>query len=513
MRSSRLRKRAPLVGAAALAAGLAAGLVATSPASSAATGAPPYATALGSAYEVTPLLSVGDTVPEAGNPALDYQMVGIPDGLGSKPNSDGTTTVFMNHEFNSDVLSDATIGGPQDRGSFVSKWILDDDGDVITGERAYDWVYTEDHLVGTAAQSNNSTPGIARLCSGSLAGPEQGFDRYIYLAGEESEGPTTFDGKGGVSFAFFDNEAHALPDLGRFSKENVLVQRTSGKRTVVMVMEDGPSTPDSQLYMYVGRKVRNGSASVLERNGLVDGTLYTFVSNDPSATSEATFDDGTLSGHWEAIPNAGSLTDVETEAAADALGAFEFIRIEDGAFSTTQARDFFFVTTGGNAPAGNELGRLYHLELAKGNPTEDAELSVAYNADSVIASGGDVAISPDNLDVGEEYLMIQEDGTTQSRAVMADKGRDGSIWRFPLTEGSDPVVVGARERIVELDPPGRDGVSVGPGVWETSGIIDASAVYGDDTWLFDAQAHTPTSPPDPASQVEDGQLLLLTPGE
>jgi hypothetical protein len=52
-------------------------------------------------------------------------------------------------------------------------------------------------------------------------------------------------------------------------------------------------------------------------------------------------------------------------------------------------------------------------------------------------------------------------------------------------------------------------VPVGPGVWETSGIIDASSLFGGDTWLFDVQAHSPTAAPAP-NTVEDGQLLLLT---
>ena len=50
-----------------------------------------------------------------------------------------------------------------------------------------------------------------------------------------------------------------------------------------------------------------------------------------------------------------------------------------------------------------------------------------------------------------------------------------------------------------------------PGIWETTGIIDASAFYGDDAWLFNVQAHPPTtSPPD---TVKDGRLLLMTKGE
>jgi hypothetical protein len=126
----------------------------------------------------------------------------------------------------------------------------------------------------------------------------------------------------------------------------------------------------------------------------------------------------------------------------------------------------------------------------------------------VIAAGGDTAISPDNVDTQAGWLMVQEDGTTPSRLVMAAKGRDGSIWRFPINADG---LVAAPDRLVELTPPGRDGVAVGPGIWETSGIIDSSRVLGRGTWIYDVQAHSPTVPPDAATQNEDGQLLLLRP--
>ena len=43
----------------------------------------PYAVGIAEGYETEPLLSVGDTVPEASDPSKSYQMVGIPDGLGA----------------------------------------------------------------------------------------------------------------------------------------------------------------------------------------------------------------------------------------------------------------------------------------------------------------------------------------------------------------------------------------------------------------------------------------------
>lgn len=125
----------------------------------------------------------------------------------------------------------------------------------------------------------------------------------------------------------------------------------------------------------------------------------------------------------------------------------------------------------------------------------------------MIAAGGDTAISPDNLDVSNRYLMVQEDGTTESRAIMAQKGRNGSIWRFDLAGGSG-IDEASGTRVVTLTPPGRDGVPVGPGVWETSGIIDTQGLFGAGSWLFDVQAHPPTAAPS-GGTVEDGQLLLL----
>ena len=468
----------------------------------------PYAVGIDGDYYTKRLLSVGDTVPETSNPAKQFQMIGIPDGLGAHK-SGSNRIVYMNHELVHNTLSEPVLGEPLNRGPIVSKLTLDRKGKVLSGERAYDTVYLEDTLVGPAPTVANTTPSFSRFCSASLAGREEGFDRWIYLANEESTGAATFDGKGGVTVAVFDNEAHAVPALGHFAWENALVQRGTGKYTVIMSMEDGPASQDrtqsnSQLYMYVGVKDRSKGATVLERNGLVDGTLYVFRSKDPARNSESTFFDGSIDGEWVSLGDVTSLSDVQLEAASDAVNAMIFARPEDGAFNLKNRDQYFFVTTGEGT--GNGLGRLYELDLTGQGSTGPAKLTVAYNADQVIAAGGDIAISPDNIDVSRDYLMINEDGTTTSRAVMAAKKRDGSIWRFDVDE--DGIDVSSALRIAELNPPGRDRVAVGPGVWETSGIIDATDLYGKDTWLFDVQAHAPTTAPKP-NTVEDGQLLLL----
>ncbi len=127
-----------------------------------------------------------------------------------------------------------------------------------------------------------------------------------------------------------------------------------------------------------------------------------------------------------------------------------------------------------------------------------------YNADSIIAGGGDIALSPDNIDTTEDAIFINEDGTGPSRAVMAAKGRDGQIWRIDLLNNF------AATPVAELNPPGTDNIAVGPGVWETTGIIDAAHLMGAGTLLFNVQAHSPTLAP-AAGMVEDGQLLIMRP--
>jgi hypothetical protein len=488
----------------------------------AATSVKPYVRSVGGEYTVKALFSVDDRVPLlGGGHGQQYRMVGIPDGLGAHPNRNGTSTLYMNHELGFTALSEPVVGGPQNRGAIVSRWILDRDGDPVAGRRAYDRIYDENALLGPAPVVGNEAQmprQFARFCSGFLAGPAHGFDRRIYLTNEESTSPDTFDGMGGLSVAIFGNQLHTLPRLGHYSKENTVVQPTRGRRTVIIPTEDGPATLDNQLYMYVGTKDRSRTASALRRNGLDNGKLYVFRSQDPGRNNERTFTSGSVTGEWVEIPDAEDLTDTELEAASDAVGAMTFVRPEDGAFNPNNPNEFFFDTTGSSSGADdgvNELGRLYSLRLHPGNPLKPATLTLVYNADAVVAAGGDIAISPDNLDVSRRYLMVNEDGTTESRAVMAAKGRDGSIWRFDLVKGAAGAVgvdASTATRVAQLDPPGRDGVPIGPGVWETSGIIDASALFGPDSWLSDVQAHPPTSPPAGATvTVEDGQLFLLRP--
>jgi len=121
----------------------------------------PYVVPITNDFTIKPILSVGDRVTKTSDPFRLYQMVGIPDGLGAHEGRNNRTVLFMNHELNKGVLSEPTVGGPLNRGAFVSQFSLDRDGEVISGDRAYDTIYLENTLLGPAPEVGNSTPDFA----------------------------------------------------------------------------------------------------------------------------------------------------------------------------------------------------------------------------------------------------------------------------------------------------------------------------------------------------------------
>src|SRR6185503_11771776 len=167
----------------------------------------------------------------------------------------------------------------------------------------------------------NATPAFSRFCSGNLVWQEAGFDRPVYFCGEETAGTNTFDGQGGSLAAIFDNELHVLTKTPHINWENAVVRPQSGPLTVMMCLEDGPEGPESQLLMYVGVKDRRSGASPLRRNGLDNGQLFVFVAESQTRSNEAVFQTGSLRGHWELVPDAASLNDVELDEAEKAVGA------------------------------------------------------------------------------------------------------------------------------------------------------------------------------------------------
>jgi hypothetical protein len=491
-----------------------------------------------SPYAVEPILSAADQVPRTSNPQTSFQMVGIPDGLGIYQTSQFTARILMNHEFSATALSRPIIGESRVKGAFVSSFLIDRQRrGVVSGDLAFTDVFVESAYFGPIAREDNATPAFARFCSGAVAGAREGFDRWIYFAGEEAESGT-FDPRGGSAVAVFDGKAHVLPGMGHLPWENLLpMPRVDtglyANKTVIMLMEDGPaSAPYCGMFMYVGTKNRK-STNPLERNGLVGGQFYVLRSLDEDYNSEPDFygEGSAVQCEWVRIPNAGAKTYDELKNAAIAQDFFRFSRPEDGAWSKTDKFSYYFLTTGGDtaaAPGANKLGRMYQMHMDPANPLGYVTLEVVADADHSVHA--DLALSPDNLDTSARYIMIDEDGHASTRPVMAQRKRDGSIWRYDLWD-----MTAAPVRVAALTAMGRDGVYANPGsvttpatlpgtptfntnkytmtargIWESSGVHETSSIFGDGTFVFDVQAHGPTSAPGD-STVEDGQLLILIP--
>lgn len=103
--------------------------------------------------------------------------------------------------------------------------------------------------------------------------------------------------------------------------------------------------------------------------------------------------------------------------------------------------------------------------------------------------------APDNLDVGTNSIMVQEDAS------------NARVWRYDLTAGTWTWVATATQPSAE-----------------TSGIVDVSEWFGPGWWALDVQSHvnlagTPGpfryTTPITGTQIEyftrreDGQLLLM----
>ena len=90
-----------------------------------------------------------------------------------------------------------------------------------------------------------------------------------------------------------------------------------------------------------------------------------------------------------------------------------------------------------------------------------------------------------------------------------DNATNARIWRYDLRTGALRVIAEVNQNV-----PGAPTTLV-KGAWESSGIVDASSVFGRGAFLVDIQAHgwdvmVPGGNDPPAvQQREQGQLLLI----
>lgn len=431
----------------------------------------------------TSVLTVGDSV-NAGPNGSPYRMVGIPDGLGTYDNGDGTFTVLLNHEIGA---TSGVVRAHGAKGAFVSKWtVRTDDLKVLHGEDLIQRVATW-NPAGATYSALAKGIAIGRLCSADLpdlgafwnASTGKGYPGRIFMNGEET-------GSEGRAFAnLLDGSTYELPYLGKFSWENSVAHPAAGDTTVVVGLDD--SSP-GQVYVYVGAKKSAGNA--VEKAGLTGGRLYGVKVAGVAAETNAGIAGGTAFG-LEPVGADGlvqSRTGAQIQADSVTDGITEFLRPEDGAWDPQNLNDFYFVTTNDiNSPS-----RLYRLRFV------DARQPQLGGTLTAVLDGSEGQRMLDNLTIDEGTVLLQED--PGSRAPAGQSNYLARLWAYDIA--ADKLV-----KIAKHDPaqftPGLVGFLTTDE--ESSGIVPAPFL-GRGKYLIDVQAHYALADPE---LVQGGQLLVL----
>jgi hypothetical protein len=463
----------------------------------------PYVLPIADGVDITSLLTVND----AGSADNGYELVGIPDGIGTRVRSDGQLVVRVNHELTLDAGITRRHG---QEGAFVSEYLLDPaTGQVVRGRDAINpRIRYYDYQTGSygptpgapAGAMSGHTLQFQRFCSASMTAPGQFFNAetgrgtqaQFYFANEEI-------GPEGRAFAVtVSGEAVQLPRLGLISWENTLAAPTTGDTTVVMGNDDAnPGT----VTAYVGRKNSNGS-DALSRAGLMNGRNLAIKLSKVTTDADyrATYDIG------DVVPF--SLQDIEwrqsgaaQEAEGLAEGAMQFNRVEDGAFDPNNPNDYYFLTTeGGEGSGEGGGGGLWRLSFNDvNNPRMGGALTLLLDGTEPITLN-----KPDNMTIDTHgNLLIQEDpgGVEALARILAYRMTDGALGTVAQFDPAQFMTGGAN--FLTIDE-------------ESSGIVDAEAILGaPGAFLFDAQVHTAAGLPPGTGEdtveeyVENGQLLRL----
>ncbi|OLY92016.1 protein of unknown function [Cnuella takakiae] len=416
-----------------------------------------------------PLISSSDTI--AGSPGFVYG--GAPDGQGFLPNPDGSGYIMVTNHENTYA---------------ISRVYLDRMLRPVKGE----------YLV-------NTDGGMFRLCSGSLATPEEhGFPKPVFLSTGESNVNAMTHAIDPVGAADPANNSRVKPALGKFSGENSvpLAKDAYPGKTVIILGEDAGN---GQVYLYLSDTPGD----------LENGKLYTLRRKDGNQVETAITKGNTYDVEFVEVPNARNLTGTEIEALNSSLGSIQFARVEDLDYRKgggANSRDLFFVATGvANQPEKTYWGRVYNLKLDAGNPLSGKLSIIADGADD---PGKDI-INPDNLCATENYLYIQEDGDS----FFPGATHNSYIWQYSFATGRKVPFMDMRNNQLA-------GTRFNPtsdqrfGLWEHGAMVDISDIIGvPGTFTINVHAHSWVEGdrflnPSKASSVQayksGGQTLLIT---
>jgi uncharacterized protein DUF839 len=487
----------------------------------------------------TPIITVGETV-------KGHRFESIPDGISLDPNGNGTVDVYVNHE-TSTVPFPYTPSAPTEANS---------QNDFDNAQVSLLRLNQQSAGVLNGRMAIKSNENWQRFCSNYLATAKEGFDRPLFFTNEEATDFVFRQGKAwpappseppaeqaGLVVALDPDtrERRAIRGMGRHNHENSVAIPGYGHPVVLSGDDTFTSDPaQSQLYSYIAK-----DADAVWND---EGHLFGFVPDDPTTNSYYSFAPGStmsITGEFKRISRAAAKgTQSQLEAASDALNVFQFVRVEDIAYDKRPGMgNVVYIADSGRGastpggPPGNpnpftsSNGRIWKMVLNPRNPKKVLSLSILIEGDDKPVKERDEIHQPDNLETTLDGLYIQEDpGSSQQFPFGSDdpaspnfdpRATTARIWRYALVGGA-MVPVARVDQAADEGPTDVD--SAGPGnlgAWESTGIIDASSVFGPGAFLVNIQATTlwiekapgddNVAPPGPDFTFKraGGQLVLL----
>jgi hypothetical protein len=285
--------------------------------------------------------------------------------------------------------------------------------------------------------------------------------------------------------------------MGRHNHENS-VAIPGYSELVVLSGDDTFSAPASQLYSYIApdtNAVWND-----------EGTLYAFVSSDPLTNDYGDLTGSeTVSGTFIPVPHniaVGDQTGLENWSNAN--NVFQFIRVEDIAYDRTDSNVVYLADTGEpraipdastgrlmRGPSGTmgpyPNGRIFRMVLDEDDPTQVDSLSILINPDPLGPGVPGALHNPDNLETTANSLLIQEDTGSHNQFNLG-AGPGARVWKYDLATGALDAVLEVDQSLDEDPAYDVGGFVARAGGWESSGIVDASAIWGPGWFLLDVQA-------------------------
>lgn len=545
------------------------------------TSRPSMLTAVKSGVSIRPLLTVGDVLPGG------FRYEAIPDGISVRPLGARRVDLFVNHETSKVpfpyVTAAPTAANSESDfdNSQVSRLTLNAAGRVLGGE------FVIDSSGGFQRFCSNYLATSKEGFDRDIFFTNEESPDYVFRAEDSWPPPLSNEGaeENGVVVALDPStgDYDTIYGMGRHNHENDVA--IPGFDDLVVLSGDdtftsGPLTippggpnletsaaSQSQLYSYI--------ASDTDELLADDGALWAFVSDDTSFDDYYDFVPGStqsVSGHFVEVPKniaTGKNADGSEITAGDAgyplpptdgswqrdlrttvptgidgpqwvleywsqlNNVFDFVRVEDVAYDKRPGMgNVVYVVDSGRGTAGDPVagrstnGRVWKMVLDPDDPTVVDSLSIVVEGDdNPVKTVGEVH-QPDNIETTQKGMLLTEDPGSSQQFAAADQGLPNAttarLWYVPFS-GSPQVVA----RIDQSADGGSTDVDARPngnwGAWETTGIVDASAVFGPGAYLINIQAHTlwvekalgpdtfidANTDPDFTYKREGGQLLLI----